>query len=94
MILPLALVHRLERGAFDYVDVELGSVTVNVRSMLERTIKIERRILILILARCFDMACYLGAMRLGAVDYREKLLTVQDTGRGEETLVGWRSTPP
>ena len=93
MILPLALVHRLECGAFDYVDVELGSVTFKGRSVLERAIKIDRRILVLILARCFDMACYLGAMQLGAVDYREKLLTVQDTGRVGETLVGWRSTP-
>ena len=68
LILPLALVHRLERGAVDYVDVEL--------------------------AQCFGTACYLGTMHLGAVDYREKLLTVQDTGRVGEALVGCRSTPP
>ena len=62
--------------------------------MLERAIKIDCRILVLILARRFDMACYLGAMQLGAVDYREKLLTSQDTGPVGETLFGWGSTPP
>ncbi len=55
---------------------------------LERVTHTDRRTLMSILARRFDIACNLGATRMGAVDCREKCLTVYDTVRFAKTLVG------
>jgi DNA-binding response OmpR family regulator len=64
----------LERETFDFVVVSQGSRAFEGRTVLERVVSIDRHIPVLILTRSVEMACYLDAMQLGAVDYLEKPL--------------------
>jgi DNA-binding NtrC family response regulator len=62
---------------FDFVIVSLESPKFEGRSVLERTIEIDKRLPVLVLARCVDIGCYMDAVQLGALDYLEKPLLPQ-----------------
>ena len=54
--------------------VSQGSPSFEGREILERAIEMDRRMPVLVLARCLDMRYYIDAMYLGARDYFEKPL--------------------
>ena len=62
----------LERDAFECVVVTQASPAFEGQCVLERAVDIDRHMPVLVLTRCPNMACYLNAMQLGAVDYMEK----------------------
>jgi len=62
-------VRQLESGAFAFVIVGQGSRLFEGRCVVERAIKINRRLPVVVVARQLEMQCYLEAMQLGAVDY-------------------------
>ena len=66
---------------FDFVVLNQGSPGFEGRAVLERAVEIDRRLPVLVLARCLDMRCYLEAMQLGAVDYLVEPLTGWEVGR-------------
>jgi DNA-binding NtrC family response regulator len=66
---------------FDLVVVSQGSRSFEGRCVVERAMEIDRRLPVLVVARCLDMACYLEAMQLGAVDYLAEPVTVSEIGR-------------
>jgi DNA-binding NtrC family response regulator len=68
----------LESEAFDFVIVSQGSRKFEGRSVLKRANEIDRRLPVLVLARCHDVGCYLEAIQLGALDYLEKPLPPQE----------------
>lgn len=82
----------LEQWRFDFVVVCQGSRAFEGRSILERVLDIDRGIPVLVLTRCADMACYLEAMQLGAVDYLEKPLSPSEIIRVVETHLRPQST--
>ena len=59
----------LNSGGFDLIIVGQGSRDFEGRCVLERATEIDRRLPVLVVARCLDMHCYLEAIQLGAVDY-------------------------
>ena len=63
---------------FDLVVVDQGSPRFEGKTILQRTIEIDRHLPVLVLTRCHDMGCYLEAMQLGAVDYLEEPVKVSD----------------
>ena len=67
--------------ALDFIIVSQGSPNFEGRAVLERAVKVNRRLPVLVVARCLDMGCYLEAMQLGAVDYLVEPLTVSEIGR-------------
>lgn len=71
----------LSSGVFDVVMVSQGSRSFEGRCVLERAIKINRRLPVLVIARCPDMPCYLEAMQLGAADYLAEPVLVSEMGR-------------
>jgi len=73
-----AALDRLQSETFDFIVVSQGSPLFEGRSILERAIEIDRRLPVLVLARCHDIGCYLEAMQLGALDYFEKPLPPQE----------------
>ena len=62
---------------FDFVIVSQGSRKFEGRSVLKRANEIDRRLPVLVLARCACVDCYLEALQLGAWDYLEKPLPAQ-----------------
>ena len=62
-------VRQLESGAFAFIIVGQGSRLFEGRCVVERAIKSNRRLPVLVVARQLEMQCYLEAMQLGAVDY-------------------------
>lgn len=68
----------LESEVFDFVIVSQGGPNFEGRSVLERAIEIDRRIPVLVLARCVNIGCYIESMQLGALDYLEKPLAPQE----------------
>jgi two-component system C4-dicarboxylate transport response regulator DctD len=62
----------LESEIFDFVIVSQGSPKFEGRSVLKRANEIDRRLPVVVLARCADVGCYLEAIQLGALDYLEK----------------------
>jgi len=62
-------VRELESGAFAFIIVGQGSRFFEGRCVVERAIKINRRLPVVVVARQLEMECYLEAMQLGAVDY-------------------------
>jgi DNA-binding NtrC family response regulator len=66
---------------FDFVLVSQGSRNFEGRCVVERATEIDRRLPVLVVARCLDMGCYLEAMQLGAVDYLAEPVTVSEIGR-------------
>jgi DNA-binding NtrC family response regulator len=59
----------LGSGVFDFVMVSQGGRGFEGRCVVERAVEINRRLPVLVTARCLDMTCYLEAMQLGAADY-------------------------
>lgn len=74
-------IRLLDSEPFHFVIVSQGSPNFEGRCVLERANQIDRRLPVLVVARCLDMRCYLDAMQLGAVDYLTEPLTVQELGR-------------
>jgi DNA-binding NtrC family response regulator len=74
-------VYCLGSEVFDFVMVSQGSRNFEGRCVLERATEIDRRLPVLVVARCLDMGCYLEAMQLGAVDYLAEPVTVSEIGR-------------
>jgi DNA-binding NtrC family response regulator len=72
---------RLGSEVFDFVMVSQGSPNFEGRCVVERAIEIDRRLPVVVVARCLDMTCYLEAMQLGAVDYLAEPVTVSEMGR-------------
>ena len=66
---------------FDFVMVSQGSRNFEGRCVVQRATEIDRRLPVLVVARCLDMGCYLEAMQLGAVDYLAEPVTVSELGR-------------
>jgi DNA-binding NtrC family response regulator len=66
---------------FDFVMVSQGSRNFEGRCVVERATEIDRRLPVLVVARCLDMGCYLEAMQLGAVDYLAEPVTVSEIRR-------------
>lgn len=60
---------RLNEEAFDMVLVDQGGPRFEGRCVLERSVEKDRRLPVLVVARCHNVHCYLDAMQLGAVDY-------------------------
>ena len=80
--------HSYEEGVcclgsevFDFVMVSQGSRNFEGRCVVERAIQTDRRLPVLVVARCLDMGCYTEAMQLGAVDYLAEPVTLSDIGR-------------
>lgn len=74
-------VRSLEGEPFDFIVVCQGSLKFEGRAVLERAIEIDRHRPVVVLTRSHDMACYLEAMQLGAVDYFEKPVRPVDVAR-------------
>ena len=62
-------IRQLESGAFELIVVAQGSRFFEGRCVVERAIKINRQLPVVVVARQLEMECYLEAMQLGAVDY-------------------------
>ncbi len=84
-------VEWLGRETYDFIVVSQGSRAFEGRSVVERVVMLDRRIPVLVLARCAEMDCYLEAMQLGAVDYLEKPLSPSELMRVVETHLRPRS---
>ena len=76
---------NLERESFDIVVVSQGDRSFEGRCVLERAMRIDRRTPVLVITRYCDMHCYLEAMQLGAVDYREKPIAPLELAQVMET---------
>jgi DNA-binding response OmpR family regulator len=66
---------------FDCVVVSQGGPEFEGRLVLERSVARDRYRPVVILSRYHDVACYLEAMQLGAVDYLEKPLSAMEIVR-------------
>jgi len=80
--------HSYEEGVcclgsevFDFVMVSQGSRNFEGRCVVERATETNRRLPVLVVARCLDMRCYLEAMQFGAVDYLAEPVTLSEMGR-------------
>jgi DNA-binding NtrC family response regulator len=62
-------IRKLESGAFKFIVVGQGSRFFEGRCVVERAIKIDRQLPVVVVARQLEMECYLEAMQLGAIDY-------------------------
>src|SRR5690348_2892223 len=74
-------VQSLADEVFHFVIVSQGTPNFEGMCVLKRAIVIDRRLPVLVVARCLDMACYLEAMQLGAVDYLVEPLKVSEITR-------------
>src|SRR5574337_1900709 len=68
----------LRREHYDMVIVDQGGPAFEGRVIAERSALKDRKVPVLVIARCHDMACYVEAMQLGAVDYLEKPIARDD----------------
>ena len=66
---------------FHFVMVSQGTPKFEGSCVVKRATEIDRRLPVLVVARCLDMDCYLEAMQLGAVDYLVEPVTPSDLGR-------------
>ena len=74
-------VRCLADEVFEFVMVSQGTPNFEGSCVLKRATQVNRRLPVLVVARCLDMGCYLEAMQLGAVDYLVEPLTVSGVGR-------------
>jgi DNA-binding NtrC family response regulator len=65
-------IKHLEEEAFDFVVVSQGTQAFEGRQVLDRAQQLDRQRPVLVVTRSIDMACYLEAMQMGAIDYMEK----------------------
>jgi two-component system C4-dicarboxylate transport response regulator DctD len=73
--------HLVETTSFDCVVASQGGPGFKGRMVLEHSIARDRGLPVIITCRHHDVACYLEAMQLGAVDYLEKPLSSLDVLR-------------
>lgn len=59
----------LRAETYDFILVDQGSSYFEGRAVLDRAMEIDRHTPVLVVTRFLDMACYLYAMQMGAVDY-------------------------
>ena len=71
----------LEHEHFDFVIVSQISPAFETRRLVEFALARDRDTPVVVLSRFLQMRCYLEAMRLGAVDYLEKPLTISEFER-------------
>jgi DNA-binding NtrC family response regulator len=75
----------LNSETFDFIIVSQGSPKFEGRCVLERANQIDRRLPVVVIARCLDMRCYLEAMQLGAVDYLAEPISPKNLAWALET---------
>jgi DNA-binding NtrC family response regulator len=68
----------LEEDIPDFIFVNQGSAAFEARGVVERALARNRCTPVVVVAQNLDMACYLEAMQMGAVDYVEKPLASAD----------------
>jgi DNA-binding NtrC family response regulator len=68
----------LQNEAFDMVTVGQGSLSFEGKGVLMRSVEIDRSIPVLVLARNSDMENYVEAIHLGAVDYLEMPVPLEE----------------
>jgi DNA-binding NtrC family response regulator len=71
-------VHCLDDETPDFVLTSQGSLAFEGRMVVARVMARNRKIPVVVTSRSLDIACYLEAMQLGAVDYVEKPLSRED----------------
>lgn len=74
-------IRQLVSGAFEIVVVSQGSRNFEGRCVLEAATEFNRRLPVVVVARHLEMACYLDAMQLGAVDYVAGPFGVEEIAR-------------
>ncbi len=67
----------MEGEYYDLVIVDQGGPAFEGRVIVEDAVRKDRKIPVLVITRHHNMACYLEAMQLGAVDYLEKPLALE-----------------
>jgi two-component system, sensor histidine kinase and response regulator len=68
---------------FDFVVVSQGGPNFEGQAVIKQTL--NRHTPVLVVTRCIEMACYLEAMQMGALDYLEKPIPVDFLLREIET---------
>jgi DNA-binding NtrC family response regulator len=68
----------LECENYDFVIVDQGGPAFEGRGVLERSVTKDRTVPVLVITRYHNMACYVEAMQLGAVDYLEKPIALDN----------------
>jgi DNA-binding NtrC family response regulator len=71
----------LGQETFDLVVVSQGTANFEGRLVLESAIARDRNTRVLVLTPATEMACYLEAMQLGAVNYMEKPMPPSEIGK-------------
>jgi DNA-binding NtrC family response regulator len=74
-------VRCLDNEPFDFVIVSQGTPKFEGSCVVKRAVEIDRRLPVVVVARCLDMGSYIEAMQLGATDYLVEPLTAWDVGR-------------
>lgn len=77
--------HLLEVAKFDCIVASQGGPGFEGRLVLENSVARDRYRPVVIMSRHHDIACYLEAMQLGAVDYLEKPLSALEIKRAVTT---------
>jgi DNA-binding NtrC family response regulator len=75
----------LEATSFDCIVASQGGPRFEGRMVLENSVARDRYRPVVIICRHHDVACYLEAMQLGAVDYLEKPLSALEIMRAVTT---------
>jgi DNA-binding NtrC family response regulator len=68
----------METEPVDFVVVSQGTQAFEGRGVLNRAMELDHHRPVLVVTRCLDMACYLEAMQMGAIDYLEKPIPPAD----------------
>lgn len=68
----------IKREDFDLVIVSQGTAAFEGRSVLARAFERNQKVPVFVLSRSSDIDCYLEAMQMGAIDYREKPLAASE----------------
>ena len=69
---PSEGINSLETESVSLVIVSQGTPAFEGRQVLERSLQLDPKVPVLVVARVLDMHCYLEAMDLGAIDYLER----------------------
>jgi two-component system, NtrC family, C4-dicarboxylate transport response regulator DctD len=77
----------LEAANFDCIVASQGGPGFEGRTVLEHSVARDRYRPVVIICRHHDVACYLEAMQLGAVDYLEKPLSAPEIIRAVTTHI-------
>jgi len=68
----------IRRESFDLIIVSQGTAAFEGRSVLVRAFERNQKMPVFVLSRSSEIDCYLEAMQLGAIDYREKPLAASE----------------